>query len=128
MAGLYLGLLRAVHSRFHILSAASSMTAADSSRIAAATTASSCAGVHTLGLAGQRMMTTAGVSSASISSTVMVSAAVIWLDAKGVTLDTENRFPFRVGSPRPSGVATSGRAAYVFAAQCIGLAAESAQQ
>jgi hypothetical protein len=31
---------------------------------------------------------------------------VIWLDAldaNGVTLDTENRFPFRVGSPGPSG-------------------------
>jgi hypothetical protein len=39
-------------------------------------------------------MTTAGVSSASISSTVMVSVVVIWLDVKGVTLDTENRFPF----------------------------------
>jgi hypothetical protein len=49
-----------------------------------------------------------GGSSASISSTVMVSVAVIWLDARGVTLDTENRFPFKVGSPGPSGGATPG--------------------
>jgi hypothetical protein len=47
-------------------------------------------------------------ASASVSSIVSVSVAVIWLDAKGVTLDTENRFPFRVGSPGPSGEATPG--------------------
>ena len=42
-------------------------------------------------------MMTAGLSSASISSTVMVSAAVMAPLASSVTWDMEYRFPFRVG-------------------------------
>jgi hypothetical protein len=41
-------------------------------------------GCNTDGLAGHRMMTTAGVSLASISSITSVSTALIWPDASSV--------------------------------------------
>jgi hypothetical protein len=54
-------------------------------------------GCSTVGFTGQLTMTTAGVSLASISSTVMVSVAVIWLDANGVTWTRRIGFLSRVG-------------------------------
>jgi hypothetical protein len=58
------------------------------------------------GRLGQVMMTTAGVSSASTSSMVMMSVAVMAPLANSVIWDMEILLPFTelVGSPRPGGV------------------------
>ena len=60
------------------LSWASRTAAAAKVRAAVSAAAGKRRGCSTEGLAGHRMMTTAGVSLASISSTVIVSVAVIW--------------------------------------------------
>jgi hypothetical protein len=76
-------LCRLLYSFRRLLIAASSTTAFASIRMAVATTASSCAGVQTVALAGQTILTIAGRLSGSTSSTVNGS----WLtsaDARGV--------------------------------------------
>src|SRR5215217_295442 len=64
----------AVHSFFHTLSAANSTTEFAKILMVAATTVSSCAGVHTVGLLGHLIRMIGGRSGDSASSTMISSA------------------------------------------------------
>jgi hypothetical protein len=84
----------AAHSFFHTLSAANSTTEFAKILMVAATTVSSCAGVHTVGLFGQRSRMAGGMSGGSMSSMVSWSAPLMgpwaswvmsgWLDGDTV--------------------------------------------
>jgi hypothetical protein len=76
---------------------ASRTTAAVKMRAAVSAAAGKRRGCSTEGLAGHRMMTAAGVSSAWIRSIVIELTAVIWPEASSVTWDMEILLPSRVG-------------------------------
>jgi hypothetical protein len=84
------------YSRRLALIAASSVLALASTFIAAAAASAYRRGCRTVGLTGQRMMTTAGVSSASTSSTVSVSTAVMAPLASSVIWTWRSGFLSRV--------------------------------
>jgi hypothetical protein len=82
------------HSGRLALMPASVVAASANSRAMWAAVSGKRRGWQTVGLAGHLTMTTAGVSSASTSSTVMVVVGVIWLEARGVILLMEILLPF----------------------------------
>ena len=75
------------HSRLPAFIAASAVRASANSRTTAVAASANRRGCRMVGLTGQRMTTTAGVSSASTNSTVTRSDALISLEASYVTWD-----------------------------------------
>ena len=76
------------------LMAASFVAAVARMRIAALATAENFFGSVIEACAGQRIMTTEGMSAGLTSSIVKLSAGVIWPEASSVTLDMEILLPF----------------------------------